>query len=177
MREFAGARSLEQIDWDTWRPVDRATLLFVVRDGRILLIRKKRGLGAGKINGPGGRLDPGETPLQAAAREVREEICVQPLDIHHHGELKFHFVDGYSIHVWVYRAGDFEGQPAETVEAEPLWFPLDRIPYEQMWADDVHWLPLLLEGRGFDGRFIFEGDAMLDHEIVERQQGEAPWSG
>ncbi|MBT4161861.1 MAG: NUDIX hydrolase, partial [Gammaproteobacteria bacterium] len=45
------------IDWENWEPEEVATLLFVVRDGRVLLIRKKRGLGAGKINGPGGRLE------------------------------------------------------------------------------------------------------------------------
>ena len=57
----------EQIDWSAWQPVDRATLLFVVRDGEILLIHKKRGIGAGKINGPGGRLDPGESTLACAS--------------------------------------------------------------------------------------------------------------
>ena len=40
--------------------------------GQVLLIRKKRGLGAGKINGPGGKLDPGETFAQTAVREVQE---------------------------------------------------------------------------------------------------------
>ena len=69
---------VDAIDWETWQPVDRGTLLFVVRDDRILLIHKKRGLGAGKINGPGGRIDDGETPLQCALREVDEEVEVIP---------------------------------------------------------------------------------------------------
>jgi 8-oxo-dGTP diphosphatase len=33
---------------------DGATLLFAIRDNPVLCIRKKHGLGAGKINGPGG---------------------------------------------------------------------------------------------------------------------------
>src|SRR5690606_39061541 len=57
-----------------WTPRDRATLLFVRRGHQILLIRKKRGLGAGKINAPGGRIEPGETPEQAARRELLEEV-------------------------------------------------------------------------------------------------------
>jgi 8-oxo-dGTP diphosphatase len=59
---------LTDIDWTTWKPTDRATLLFVVDrpNGRILLIEKKRGLGAGKVNGPGGRIDEGETPTVTA---------------------------------------------------------------------------------------------------------------
>ncbi len=50
-------------DWNNWEPGLRATLMFIVDEAReeVLLIRKKRGLGAGKINGPGGKIDPGET--------------------------------------------------------------------------------------------------------------------
>lgn len=69
---------LEDIDWASWTPYERATLLFVICGGHILLIHKNRGLGAGKINGPGGRLVPGESPLQGAVREVQEELNVTP---------------------------------------------------------------------------------------------------
>jgi 8-oxo-dGTP diphosphatase len=158
-------RKLEDVDWASWQPEDVATLLFVVRDSRILLIRKLRGLGAGKINGPGGRLDDGETPVEAAVREVEEELCITPLDPVERGQLKFQFVDGYSLHGFVFRATDFRGEPRTTDEAIPIWTPLDGIPYEEMWADDRHWLPLLLEGRRFSGRFIFDEDEMLDYEI------------
>ena len=57
------------IDWEQWQG-EKATLLFLRKDDQILLIRKKRGLGKGKINGPGGRLDPGETLAECAVREV-----------------------------------------------------------------------------------------------------------
>jgi 8-oxo-dGTP pyrophosphatase MutT (NUDIX family) len=61
------------IDWASWRAEIHATLMFIIRDGEILLIEKKRGIGAGKINGPGGKIDPGETSLQTAKRELLEE--------------------------------------------------------------------------------------------------------
>lgn len=156
-------RRLDGINWSTWRAVDPATLLFVIRQGQILLIRKKRGLGAGKVNGPGGRLEAGETPRQAAVREVQEELCVTPTDLSKRGELRFQFVDGYSIHVHVYWANDCEGTARETEEAVPLWTDLDAIPYDEMWADDRIWLPLMLDGKCFDGRFVFDEDAMLDY--------------
>ncbi len=153
------------MDWRSWQPVDRATLLFVVRDDRVLLIRKLRGLGAGKINGPGGRIDDGETPLQAAVREVEEEIGVTPLGISERGELRFQFVDGLSIHGYVFTARGCDGEPQETAEATPMWTPLARIPFEQMWADDRIWFPHMLDGRRFDGRFLFDGDRMLGYEV------------
>jgi 8-oxo-dGTP diphosphatase len=157
--------SLAPVDWQSWQPRDRATLLFVVRAGHVLLIRKKRGLGAGKINGPGGRLEPGETVADCALREVREELGVTAVGVEQRGELSFQFTDGYSIHATVFHASDCLGEPRETDEAIPLWTAVDAIPYDQMWADDALWLPLLLSGRRFVGRFVFAGDQMLYHDV------------
>lgn len=159
------ARRIDEIDWSAWTPSDVATLVFIEVEGRLLLIRKKRGLGAGKINGPGGKLEAGETPEQCAVREVREELCVTPLGLQHRGENRFQFIDGYAIHVHVFHANGFEGQPTETAEAIPLWFDREALPYDEMWEDDDLWLPLVLEGRPFDGRFLFDDDRMLDHHV------------
>lgn len=156
-------------NWTTWQPRVRANLCFIVRDEEILLIRKKRGFGAGKINGPGGKIDPDETPLESALREIYEELGIKPLGAEQRGELHFQFRDGYSLHCAVFRAHDFEGEPRETDEAEPLWTPLDQIPYDQMWADDRHWLPLLIRGLHFIGYFEFDGERLLSREIVVRQ--------
>lgn len=156
----------EDIDWDNWTPSERATLLFVIRNGRLLLIHKKRGLGAGKINGPGGRIDEQETPVECAIREVQEELLVTPTGVRQAGELRFQFVDGFSIHGYVFTASDCDGEPQETDEATPLWTETDSIPYEQMWADDRYWLPLMLEGIYFEGRFLFDGDNLLAHDVT-----------
>lgn len=155
----------EDIDWSRWAPQERATELFVRRDGQILLIRKKRGLGAGKIVGPGGRIDGDESPLQAAVREVQEELGITPTGIQASGELWFQFRDGYSLLVHVFTATGCEGDPAETDEAAPIWTPLERIPYDQMWADDYLWFPLLLDGQTFAGQFLFDGDVLLGHAV------------
>ena len=102
---------LSDIDWDRWQAKDPATLVFVFRGDEILLINKKTGLGKGKVNGPGGKVDPGETPEAAAIRECREELHIDVSDLEYCGEHRFQFVDGYSIHVWVYRTQVFEGSP------------------------------------------------------------------
>ena len=159
------AKSLADIDWDTWEAKDPATLVFVVKNGQMLLIRKKRGLGAGKINAPGGRLEPGETPLEAAIREAQEELCITPLNLSYSGENLFQFVDGYSIHVHVFKADDYEGEPTETDEASPIWFPVNAIPYEEMWEDDKLWIPLVLDDTRFYGRYLFDDDVMLDYTL------------
>jgi 8-oxo-dGTP diphosphatase len=164
---FLALLALETIDWSTWKPHDVATLLFVVRGGEILMIRKKRGLGAGKINGPGGRVEPGESLLECALRETREEIGVCPVGARHLGQLRFQFVDGYGLVAHVFRADDFTGDLVETDEAIPLWFRTDALPFDEMWADDRLWLPLLLEERSFSARFVFDGERMLGCHFEE----------
>ena len=140
--------------------------MFVVEGNQVLLIRKKRGLGAGKINGPGGKLDENETPQQCAIREVSEELCIDVAEPVKKGELRFQFLDGYSIHVHVFKASQYSGQPAETDEAIPLWYPQGKIPFGEMWADDIVWLPPVLGGATVDGRFLFDNDALLEYEVV-----------
>lgn len=156
---------LTDLDWTTWQAQDPATLVFVMKDDEILLIDKKTGLGKGKVNGPGGKMDPGETPEACAVRECQEELGITVSNLEYCGEHRFQFVDGYSIHVWVYRTRDYEGVPVETREARPLWVPVDEIPYEQMWEDDKYWLPMVIAGQRFKSRWIFDGDTMLDYDI------------
>jgi 8-oxo-dGTP diphosphatase len=143
-----------------------ATLMFIVKDGQILLIEKKRGLGAGKINGPGGKIDPGETPLQAVIRETQEELMITPHDPRKIGELRFVMSMCPDILCHVYRADDFTGTPTETDEAVPVWTAVGEIPFQRMWEDDRHWLPLLLEDKTFIGNFIFEGEEMRWSELI-----------
>jgi len=152
-------------DWENWEPNMRATLVFVKRGCEVLLIHKKRGLGAGKINGPGGKIELGETPLQAAVREVEEELKITPVDLEEMGTLHFQFVDGLAIHCVVYTAAGFRGTPEETDEAIPAWFEVDEIPYDRMWQDDQYWLPRMLGGERFSAYFDFDDELMLSKQI------------
>jgi 8-oxo-dGTP diphosphatase len=158
--------NLADIDWDSWRAKVPATLVFVIRDGKILLIDKKTGFGKGKVNGPGGKLESGETPEACAARECFEELGITVSNLQYCGQHRFQFVDGLSIHVWVYKTTEYEGIPTESIEARPLWVPVDEIPYDQMWEDDGIWLPMLLRDELFHGRWIFDGDKMLEYELL-----------
>ena len=132
--------------------------MFIREGDDILLIRKLRGIGAGKVNAPGGKIDPGESPLEAAVRETQEELHVTPVDPRKMGELSFAMSDIPDIFVHVFLATGCEGEPKETEEAVPMWTHYNRIPYELMWEDDQHWLPRMLGGEKFRGRFYFEGE-------------------
>jgi 8-oxo-dGTP diphosphatase len=154
------------IDWDTWVPVDVATLCFIRKGGKLLLIHKKRGLGKGKINAPGGRQENGETLEQTAVRECQEEVGLTPLDLIFAGRLDFAFTDGYSLQAHVFTASNCLGEMCETDEALPFWCDEAAIPYEQMWSDDQFWLPLMLKGKRFEAQFVFEGEQMLWQRLM-----------
>ncbi len=74
----------------------------------------------------------------------------------------------WSVHI--FSATEFDGDPVGGEEGELRWFPLEEIPYGEMWEDDIHWLPLLLEGKNFDGAFCFNEDAsrLLDFRLNTR---------
>ena len=152
------------------RSIEHAVILFVRDRGRILLIDKKRGLGAGKVNGPGGRVEAGETPAEAAVRETREEVGLEVRDPVEAAQLAFEFTDGLRLHVTVYLATTYGGTLVETDEAAPFWEDERAIPYDRMWADDRLWLPDVLAGRYVEGRFGFDDDSMLWSELSVRER-------
>lgn len=156
---------VSEIDWETWVPKEKAVLCFIKKNDKLMLIHKKTGLGKGKVNAPGGRIEPGETPKEAAVREVQEEIGLTPHNIYKVGELFFIFTDGYSLHGTVFFADTYTGTPYETVEADPFWCDIIDIPYSNMWEDDQYWLPIVLAGKKMNGFFIFNKSKMLSKRI------------
>ncbi len=145
-----------------------ATLCFILRDREVLLIRKKRGFGAGKYNGVGGKVERDENIIDAAIREVKEEVGIEPLELEYAGVLEF-YTNGnepdWVVHVFLCRK--FRGEPKPSDEAEPKWFPLDSLPYDKMWVDDRLWLPHVLSGRRVSAKFWFTRnyEKMLKWEV------------
>ncbi len=143
------------------------TLCMVLEDDEILLGFKKRGFGAGYYNGFGGKVESGETVVAAARRELLEEAGIIANELDLAGILDFTFAhDEKELEVYVYKVTKYDGVAAETEEMRPVWFKGVDIPYQQMWPDDVYWLPLLLTGKCFRGAFHFDQPATIDQEPV-----------
>lgn len=149
-----------------------ATLCYVIEDGEVLLIYKKRGVGEGLYNGPGGKIEEHDDgPREAAVREVREEVCIDVENLEKVGELQFFFGNTPFMHVHAFKTSEYRGEPEETDEARPEWFPVDAMPYDQMWEDDRYWMPKMFDGKKIEARFEFDedGDELEDWEIEEQQ--------
>lgn len=144
------------------------TLVFVIRDDRILLGMKKRGFGAGRWNGFGGKVETGESIQDAARRETKEECGIEITAMELAGRHEFRFTawPDEVLEAHVFRAIDYEREPIETEEMRPEWFPIEAIPYDTMWPDDRYWFPVFLAGKKFRTKFLFgEGDVLLEQDI------------
>jgi 8-oxo-dGTP diphosphatase len=134
-----------------------ATLCHLLADGMLLLQRKsQRRFGAGEVERGRREITARETPEVCVAREVFEETGLQARALTYHGVLRFSFgspsrID-WSVHV--FSSTSWIGAPRPSDEGVLRWFALDEIPYAEMWPDDRHWLPLLLEGKRFRGWFL-----------------------
>jgi len=163
------------VDWSVWQGEMPATLMFIVRGDEVLLIEKLTGIGKGKINGPGGKIDPGETPYECVIRECQEELHITPQNPVKMGELWFAMSDIPDIHCHVFMAHEFEGTPTATEEAVPVWTKIKDIPWGRMWEDDAYWLPQMLNGEKFLGKFVFEGEKIQWSEITLDDAGVSGW--
>lgn len=143
------------------------TLVVVTKDDQILLGMKKRGFGAGRWNGFGGKVEAGETLEAAAIRETEEEANITPEALEARGVLLFKWTDRPEIlEVHVFHVTKWSGEPSETEEMRPKWFSFAEIPYGDMWSDDPFWLPLFIDGKKFNGSFVFDdNDHVLSHEM------------
>lgn len=150
--------------------VRHLTLMILKRDGKILLGTKKRGFGMGKINGVGGKVEPGETIREAAIRETFEEVGIRVNDCRDFGQVVFRELyfagkpETDVLHIFV--SEDFSGEAVETDEIAPAWYPIKDIPYSKMWSDDEHWLPEVLRGNKVDAYFHFnDKNTFTDYRV------------
>lgn len=147
------------------------TLCLLRKENQILLAMKKKGFGKGKYNGVGGKLEEGETPEEAMIRETEEEIKVTPTKFEKVGLIEFDELykeEKVNLTFHLYFVYEWEGSPTETEEMSPKWFDIKEIPYDEMFPDDKHWLPLVLEGKKIKAYFDFDKDwNILSKKITE----------
>jgi 8-oxo-dGTP diphosphatase len=128
----------------------------------VLLGRKKTGLGVGYHVGLGGKLEPGETAVDAAVREIAEEagVTVDVADLDHRGELLYLFPhrEAWSQRSTVFVTRRWQGEPAESDELVPAWHDVAALPLGDMWDDARRWLPGVLAGGHVGHEFTFAAD-------------------
>jgi 8-oxo-dGTP diphosphatase len=138
--------------------VIEATICHVIRGRRLLLKKASRGFSVGKWNAPGGKSEPGEKPEECARREVLEETGLRVSGLFYHGALTFVMDGGKTLHTraHLFSTTKATGRARSSDEGPVRWFPLDGLPWSEMWEDDQLWIPLMLRGVKFDATFTFD---------------------
>ena len=147
----------------------QTTLCYLVKDGKVLLAMKKRGFATGKMNGPGGKVEAGETPEDACRREFFEETNSRIGSVEERGVIEFVFADkpDWNQECHIYVATEYEDEPVETEEMRPDWHDIGNLPLSDMWEDDPIWLPGVLVGGTVNMRFNFDANSkMLSYEAI-----------
>ena len=147
-----------------------ATLCYVRGDGQTLMIhrvKKANDMHAGKWNGLGGKLIPGETPEECAIREVYEESGLNVRDPQLKGFLTFpQFALGEDWYAFVFVCEHFEGELIDSPEGNLRWVDDSDLPGLNLWEGDAIFLPWLDRPGFFSGKFVYQGGRLVSHTVV-----------
>ena len=148
----------------TTKPKKLMTVSVYHTDKKILLALKKKGLGTGRYNGFGGKVEKGESIKESAIRETKEEGGIDVIKIKRMGVVEAESTEREEILiVYIFKIIKFSGEPKESDEMKPKWFNINKIPFAKMWPDDRHWIPLFLKGEKFKLKILFgKNDKVLD---------------
>ena len=114
------AEKVDDVPWGSWEPTERCVLTYVMDGDKVLLILKKRGLGDGYYNAPGGHIELEETSIEAAIRETKEETGLTVSGLVEKGTLRFQFKEGMRMVGYSYSGETEEGELKECEEAKPF---------------------------------------------------------
>lgn len=116
----------------------------VERDGRLLLALRPAGKRhAGLWELPGGKFLPGETPLEAARRELSEELGVEAVSL---GALLRAVPDPGSPFVIEFHAVEIRGEPAALEHDALAWVSPDELLLYPLAPSDRAFAESFLEG-------------------------------
>lgn len=149
----------------------QTTLWIMIKDGKIFLWEKKRGFAKWVLNWVWWKTEWCETLEDCMIREAREEIWIEILEQEKVWVLHFFFEykEDWNQSVHLYDVKNWIWNIIETEKIKPLWFPLNKIPYNKMWADDIYWLPRFLDWeKDIEYNFWFDSEnwKVLKYEII-----------
>lgn len=136
----------------------QAVVIFLIYEDEVLLAKKLNKIGQGLWNGYGGKIEPGETKLECALRELEAEsdIVLSPRDLEEMGCvdcITYGDPTGESIQssmrvtIFTARLKERPQARATAEMGEPRWFPVTELPYQEMIPADLDWMPYIFAGR------------------------------
>lgn len=129
-------------------------------------VKKDGDIHAGKWNGLGGKLEPGETPEECASREIREESGLIAKRLELKGFLSFPaFAHDDDWYAFVFVVPEFDGQIADSLEGYLQWIEDPKIYDLNLWEGDRIFLPWLDRPEFFSGKFVYKDGRLAEHSV------------
>ena len=94
---------------------------------------------------PGGKIEAGETPIQALHRELQEELMISFTEAEQWFEDTMEYSNGITYHVTFYLLRDFEGEPVNTEFHDIAWFDAPGLDFIQQLSGNLNILEKIAE--------------------------------
>ncbi|KAF2895653.1 hypothetical protein ILUMI_10512, partial [Ignelater luminosus] len=145
------------------------TLVFIKDNNKILLGHKSRGFGVNLWNGFGGKVEPKESILEGAKRELKEESNLDVVDLKHLGVVMYEVENKPENHiVHIFTANKFYGNIKCSEEMNPIvWYNYKDIPYQKMWPDTKFWYPIMLNDKYFSAVIKYNSDGKITEKDIK----------
>ena len=118
----------------------------IERDGKVLICRRRSGgRHPLKWEFPGGKVEPGEDPREALARELREELAIEAQIGEELGGHEVRYGDGPAIRLRFYRVTEFSGEPANLQFENIAWEQKAKLPEYDFLEGDVEFVRRLAQ--------------------------------
>jgi 8-oxo-dGTP diphosphatase len=115
----------------------------IERDGRVLICQRKGGRHALKWEFPGGKVERGESPQEALARELREELAIGARIGEEMHRLEARYGNGPLIFLTFFRVTEFSGEPRNLQFAQIVWELRGKLPEYDFLEGDVEFVRTL----------------------------------
>ena len=140
----------------------KAATLCVLKNGNsFLLLKRLKDPNQGKFTPVGGKLDPHESPLDAAIRETHEETGIEVASMKYCGLLTETSPVKYNWINYVYLAEIDKIQPPPCNEGNLAWIHFDNVLDVDTPKTDWFIYKYLLENKSFAFNAIFDQDIKL----------------
>lgn len=154
-----------------------ATLCLLIRGDEVLLAEKQKKIGAGFLNGFGGKVEPDDRDIyDANVREVEEEIGIRVAAVRKVGEIVFHNHSDEDelkkMIVHIFTATEWDGEPTETDEMKKIaWYKVEELDYNKFLSADVLFLPQILSGKYVRGVIEYNNDWSVRTSNIDEVEG------
>jgi 8-oxo-dGTP diphosphatase len=129
------------------RPVIKVAAAVIEREGKILVGQRRKTDSHGlKWEFPGGKVERGESPSSALARELEEELGIQARIGPEVVRYTYQYPKRASILLFFYRVTEFNGEPQSLAFERIVWAPPAELPSYDFLDGDVDFVRRLAAG-------------------------------